>query len=222
MRAPLLLERDHLVVRLDGGLWVLDTGSPFSFGRADWVELGGARLPVPDEAFGLDADRLSDLVGARLEGLIGTDLMSGFDLDFDLRAGAVTIGPDLPVPDGDRVPLSFLMGVPSLDARSRIGPHRMLLDTGAQLSYLQADGADRFPDAGPVRDFLPMFGPFETGTRHVPFRVGGADVTLRCGRLPDLMGMTLRMVGADGIIGAELFRDRRVGYFASRRLLTLS
>jgi len=53
MRAPLLLERDHLVVRLDGGLWILDTGSPFSFGRADWVELGGARIPVPDEAFGL-------------------------------------------------------------------------------------------------------------------------------------------------------------------------
>lgn len=222
MRAPLLLEQDHLAVRLDGGLWVLDTGSPFSFGRADAVRLGGDRLPVPDEAFGLDADRLSDLVGARLEGLIGTDLLNGFDLDFDLPGGALTVGTGLPVPDGDRIPLTDLMGVPALEARSELGAHRMLLDTGAQLSYLQADGADRFPAAGPVQDFLPMFGTFETETRSVPFRVGTTDVTLRCGRLPDLMGMTLGLGGVDGIVGAELFRYRRVGYFSSRRLLTLS
>lgn len=222
MRVPLLLEQDHLVVRIDGGLWVLDTGSPFSFGRADEVQLGGERFPVPDEAFGLDADRLSGLVGTRLEGLIGTDLLNGFDLDFDLAGGALTIGTGLPVPDGDRIPLTDLMGVPALEARSELGAHRMLLDTGAQLSYLQADEADRFPAAGPVRDFLPMFGTFETETRSVPFRVGTTDVTLRCGRLPDLMGMTLSLAGVDGIIGAELFRGRRVGYFSSRRLFTLS
>ena len=41
---------------------------------------------------------------------------------------------------------------------------RMFFDTGAQISYLQDDVLDTFPSAGPVTDFYPGVGQFQTET----------------------------------------------------------
>lgn len=221
MRIPLLLEREHLVVRLDAGLWVIDTGSPSSFGRAAEIHLGGERLEIASTAFGLDANALSDLVGAQLEGLIGNDLLGRFDLLFDLPSKTVEVGMDLPVPKGEIIPLGTFMGVPTLEAATGFDVHRMILDTGAQLSYLREEAVSQFPSAGSVRDFLPMFGAFETETSTVRFEIGQVRIQLRCGRLPGLLGMTLGLAGVEGIIGVDLLREMRVGYFPSRCLLVL-
>lgn len=221
MRIPLLLEHGHLVVQLDGGLWVVDTGSPSSFGRANMIHLGGERLEIADTALGLDADALSNLVGAQLEGLIGNDILGQFDMLFDLPSKSLAVGIDLRVPGGNIIALGTLLGVPTLEAVTELGTHRMILDTGAQLSYLKEDAAARFPQAGQVQDFLPMFGAFETETCTVPFNIGQVQIHLRCGRLPDVLGMALGLAGIEGIIGVDLFREKRVGYFPSRSLLVV-
>ena len=41
------------------------------------------------------------------------------------------------------------------------------------------------------------------------------------GTLPGLLGMTLMMAGAQGIIGNQILTNRVVGYFPRRRLLVL-
>lgn len=220
MRAPLTLLHGHPVISLEDGPWLLDTGSPASFG------VGPVRFgPVsgnPDRShMGLDADRLSGLVGAPLRGLIGLDLIGASDLLMDLPAGQITITDRADPPDGALVPITRVMGVPVIAAETALGSHRAFLDTGAQLSYLQADGTEQFAEAGVVQDFFPLIGPFQTATRFVPFRIGPVGLTLRCGRLPGLLGMTLDLVGVDAVIGAELLTDRQIALLFSRDRLVL-
>jgi hypothetical protein len=44
----------------------------------------------------------------------------------------------------------------------------------------------------------------------------------RCGKLPDLLGLTLAMAGAEGIVGNELCLGRKVGYLPGAKLLVLA
>jgi hypothetical protein len=97
----------------------------------------------------------------------------------------------------------------------------MFFDTGAQISYFQHEALASFPGAGRLKDFYPGFGEFETDTHDVEVTLGGTECHLRFGRLPDFVGMTLLMAGAGGIVGNEVVKNRRVGYFPRRHLLVL-
>lgn len=97
----------------------------------------------------------------------------------------------------------------------------MFFDTGAQVSYFQDDLLATFPPAGVVSDFYPGVGQFETDTFMVPFVLGEEAFSLRCGQLPDLLGMTLQMARVQGIVGNAILRDRMVGYFPRRRMMAL-
>lgn len=119
------------------------------------------------------------------------------------------------------IELETIQGVPLVHARSTVGSHRMFFDTGAQLSCFNHPSLDSGKPAGEVRDFHPLIGEFHTPTYRVPFRIGSADISLRCGRLPERLCATLGLAGAEGIIGNESCVGRKVGYSARRRQLVL-
>ena len=96
----------------------------------------------------------------------------------------------------------------------------MFFDTGAQISYFQDEEVmGAFPNAGTMEDFYPGFGRFQTDTRNVDLLFGGEAFTLRCGTLPGLLGMSLVIGGASGILGNIVLQDRVVGYFPRRKKL---
>jgi len=97
----------------------------------------------------------------------------------------------------------------------------MFFDTGAQISYFQDDSITDYPYAGPVEDFYPGLGQFVTETHIVDLKIGECIFSLRCGRLPDLLEMTLLMTGTQGILGNQFLHDRKVGYFPRRKILVL-
>lgn len=129
---------------------------------------------------------------------------------------------DHPLPElGEAMPLRFIMGVPILSARIGAEACDLFFDTGAQISYWQGSGLSSFPDAGTISDFYPGFGPFTSSAHRVPITVGSTTTELRCGRLPDLLGMTLMMAGATGILGIEFLRGRTVLYLPRRQSLRI-
>ena len=97
----------------------------------------------------------------------------------------------------------------------------MFFDTGAQISYLQDEMLSSFPNAGEMTDFYPGIGQFQTNTHNINLVAGESTFTVRSGRLPDLLGMTLMMAGTQGILGNQILYDRRVGYFPRRKKLVL-
>lgn len=221
-RLSLALASGHLVVTMGEHRWLLDTGSPVSFGQATTLELDGQRFTVAEEYMGLDAAGLSALVGEPLSGLLGTDILSRLDIELDLGAGWLGVSLQPLELRGVETALDEFMGLPILLIESDDGEHRMFFDTGAQISYFQHNGLGRFRSAGELRDFFPGLGEFHTDTHIVPFRMGPLAFEFRCGRLPELLGLTLAIAGVDGIVGNEICVGRKIGYFARRRLLVLA
>lgn len=171
---------------------------------------------------GLTAHKLSAHVGRHVDGLLGTDILNEFDVLMDIPQSRVWLSTaHLDCEEGNRLPLGFVMNVPTLTAVIDAAPTMVFFDTGAQVSYFQGETLPRYPAAGRVTDFYPGFGPFSTDTFVTPFQFGRTHCTLRCGRLPTVLGMTLLLAEAEGIVGNELLLGRRVGYFPRRRLLVL-
>lgn len=221
LNLPLRQERGHLFVPLEGHLFVVDTGAPASFSSGRSVALGNHRVEVAESYLGLTASALSGLLGVQVAGLLGADLLNQFDVVFDVRGGALRLADTTLDVTGSDAPLDDLLGVPIVPVECDTQPLRMFFDTGATVSYLLAIDPSRYPDAGRLDDFYPGFGTFSTETCIVPFRVAGHRVELRCGRLPDLLGLMVTMGNASGILGNELLTRHTVAFLPRRRLLKI-
>ncbi|MFA4917459.1 MAG: hypothetical protein WC560_12430 [Syntrophales bacterium] len=170
----------------------------------------------------MTAAALSDFVSVNCAGLLGADILEKFDFIIDVPNSAIEVSVEELGHAGQSVPMEeFMVGIPIVTARIRGADYRMFFDTGAQISYFQHESLREFPAAGNVTDFYPNFGQFETETYNVGIAFGTSEFTLRCGVLPGLLGASLMMAGAEGIVGNQLIAGRRVGYFPRRRLLVL-
>lgn len=218
---PLQVRDGHLFVELGGELWLLDTGAPTSFGTSRSLSIAGEQLSLGTSYLGLNAATLSQFVAVKCAGLLGADVLGRFDHIFDTAGGRLTVSTAELSHSGQRVRLDEFMGIPIVTARVAASDYRMFFDTGAQISYFQDDSLSTFPSAGSVSDFYPGVGPFQTDTHEVPVSLGGVAFNLRCGKLPELLGMTLMMADTQGIVGNAVLTNRTVGYFPRRRAIVL-
>lgn len=218
---PLALTDGHLFLTLDGDRWLVDTGAPTSFGTSRALTLAGESFDLEQSMLGLNAEVLSGYVGVPCAGLLGADVLNHFDHLIDVPGGTLTLSTDSIAHEGETLPVELFMGIPVVTARVGDRTHRMFFDTGAQVSYLQHEALASYPPAGKVTDFYPGVGRFETDTHQVPVALGARTFSLRCGRLPMLLGMTLMMAGTEGIIGNVVLQDRQLGYAPRRGVLVL-
>lgn len=183
------------------------------------IELGGARVPVDHVAVGRFAlDRFS---GLRIDGLLGADLLLGFDTDIDLSAHQLTLYQVRDCADARppwRQPAMQITGL----SRSR---DRMLLpfdldgergtamlDTGAQLDVVRASFARRtgLSDARMRSDPLIRLYGASPGMIRVPLHRFHA---LRVGPIvfhrPQIEVVPDDALQADALLGEEFLRGRR-------------
>jgi hypothetical protein len=197
-------------------------------------------IPWSGIIFGVPAE-LQKRVSVDCRGLLGADVLGCFDQIIDLPGGRLTLDAGELEHPGHAIELEEFMGIPILPVTVAGETFRLFFDTGAQVSYLQDDVLDRFPSAGVMRDFYPGFGVFEKETHNVPISLGPLvdlscacsfalptrtsafpeTVTLRFGRLPGLLGMSLMMADAQGILGNAILHGRTAGYFPRRGILSL-
>jgi hypothetical protein len=216
---PLDVVQGHILLAAGGGTWLLDTGAPSSFGVPNTLEVGGRTFDVPDSYLGMTADFLSEAIAHPITGLLGADVLQGFDVLLDVPARRITLSEEPIQCGGDAVPMRSFMGVPMVEVEILDNRISMFFDTGAPISYLQDPLIEEFPDAGVERDFYPGFGEFETRTRMVEMSIGRAAWSVRCGELPELLGMTLMMGGARGIVGNAIALGRPLALLYRRRQL---
>ena len=212
----------HLYVSIDGFDWLLDTGAPTTFGDIGSLSIETTEFTVPDSYMGLNATQLSGYVGHSTAGIIGADVLNEFYLLIDIQGEQVSFSTNEVELSGERVKLEEVMGVPIIHANIAGADRRMFFDTGAQISYLQDESLNTFPSEGTVSDFYPGMEPFQTETYRVDVTIGETSQKLRCGSLPELLGMTLMIAGTEGIIGNEILSNRIVGYFPKQKQLVLA
>ena len=78
-----------------------------------------------------------------------------------------------------------------------------------------------FPEKEIRKDYFPGIGEFEVKTFHVPITLGDLEFQLECGRLPEMLGLTLSLIGVEGILGNEFFREIKLGYLPRRKQIVL-
>ena len=74
--------KEHLILDVDEGLWVLDTGAPASFGSVAKLEIHDQCYDITSNYMGFDNEKLSETLGENIEGLVNL-VQVARDLSFD-------------------------------------------------------------------------------------------------------------------------------------------
>lgn len=206
----------HPYLVIEGEMWLFDTGSPASFGEREELMIGARSVRLPRSYLGLDVGALRESLGEPVSGLLGSDVLQRVDWLLDLPH-EVAHASEVIEFQGQAAKLEDFMGIPIVDVGVDEQVVRMVFDTGAQLSYWEDPGIERYRVAGITEDFFPGLGAFTTQAHHVPVRVADVQFMVRCGRLPRLLAATLSFAGVAGVLGSEILLDRPIGWSARRR-----
>lgn len=222
MHHPLDIVNDHLLLRMPDGHWLLDTGSPQSFGHTNRLSVSGQTFQVAEQFMGLNSTRLSDLSGLQVQGLIGTDVLNAFDVVFDIPHQRVLLSPTPIDITGIQLRVNMVMGVPTTSIKIGHRPVNVFLDTGSTICYWQDAQLTDFPKHDLRSDFFPGIGDFDVQTHWVPFDLASERLEMVCGTLPGMLGLTLSAVGMGGILGNAFMAKRLVAYLPKSKKVILA
>lgn len=207
---------NHLFVELPEGLFLLDTGSPISFGTTGSITFAGEAIALPESAGQVDMATIRKLVVGPCDGLIGMNVLGNHPVRYSYKSRVLSVGENAMLERGIRVASSTLMGVPMIGLRSRGANVRALFDTGAQYGYVLNQGLiDGLTTTGLIDDYNPMLGEINCDSHVLPYQLideNGQDVGplmyetvgfLGSGLACELLGM----FGADAIIGWHLLEN---------------
>ena len=220
-----------IYIELDEALWILDTGSPGSFGSKSSASICGQTFKIPSSYMGISISTIGKHAAPRCVGLLGMDILGQFDSNIDLSSESIEISTEKLICDGIAIQLETASiegleeltssGVPVIDAHINGRSFRVVFDTGAEISYLQDDVINSFPEAGRFKDFYPGFGDFDADTYRIGLTLESEKFFVRCGKLPPLLGIPLTTLGVQGIVGNEILKNRKVGFFPRRNLMII-
>ena len=222
----MVIRKGHILIHdASGRLASLDTGSPVSIGRGSEFRIGEQSWN-PSPAMQSVLDTAGSHISSQIDWLLGHDFFAANRVIVDWPSEQVQVrGMNDARGDGDAIPIELVMGVPVVNGRTRRGPVRAVIDSGASLSYVPTDAARGLTPVGTQLDFYPGFGEFETKVYRLQVELGTRTVDLTAGVLPPLLYTMLGlMVGNDGwIIGTDFFKERRIEIdYAGQRFVDLT
>lgn len=214
---PFRLERNpagRILFEADGQLALLATGSRVCIGdRNTWHFMG--RHIMPDRSaflHGLDLSALYPDTRRPVNLILGMDVLHRLFFQIDARARELRFdneyAPTFPI----QVPLTFEDRRPV--AEFCIAGHSlsMVIDTSARLTYLPEPILYSLKQVGVEWDAFPGLGRFETRLYQAELEIAGVTVPLLCGSLPADGSAHLLPPGANGILGAELYKFFRASF----------
>lgn len=216
---PLIEFRRHLLLKNTQGNLVIDTGSPVSFHEDGIIELGDCKMNVSNSLNEkVNSRYLNKNIGIEIKGLLGMDFMGKYATVFNTRKFGGFISFDEELFYGTDAMESFsIAGCPGIVMKVNGMSVRMLVDSGAPLSYIDEKFFKDATFVGRKKDFYPMLETdvFFADTFELPCHIGcgnhkDKDLKLVFGLPPTDLGLTLRQIGVDGLIGYDLFRNFRI------------
>lgn len=203
-----IFENGYVLVEQDSGFVILDSGSPISFCENGCIVFGEESLSCDTSCSFVDNSLLTEKVGRRIIGIMGTDLMNRFDhLVFFLREnGESHIFINGCHHDGDLNSMN-IMGVGTADLEINGQIHTVFVDTGAVTSYIHSSFVEGMEPCGEVGDFHPSYGDFTTKLYEMNIVAFKHTYPVKFGTLPGMAEMALKMVGVDGIVGTDFLKQ---------------
>jgi len=199
------------------GRFLLDTGIPDSVGSGELVICGMRHVlgdaPIP----GFRPDNISEIMGVRVDGVIGGDILCTHGVRFDLAAGQASFAPVIPGRKflvSDTVKIVGVTPLPVIQVHVNDIDLALGFDSGASVTCL-IDDSDLLtgePDDRQQVFFGTLNRFYDLEFRNREAVIGNIHVKLQHARLPEAMAADLRRrhVPVDGIFGAELFKQAAV------------
>lgn len=211
----------HLVTEIGARRVLIDTGSPFTFGRGGELEVGGRTVGVGEGIPEVDIGIIHEHVDPSIDVVLGTDVLRTLPVLLDLPGGAARIGGE-PELDGARVETQLRMGVPVVPLLYGRRTVPAVLDTGAPVSYMDPTIPGRREPDGEAEDFYPLVGTFTTKLYRASVSCGGRTVDTEFGVLPPMLSSAMGLLGARWILGTAFFRAGPVLLELGKGAITVS
>ena len=223
----LFMCNDHPVVRLGGGNYIVDTGSPFSFDYSGMraVEIGSHGFLL--SACSICEKEIADaLTGTDIAGFIGMEILLQTGLTIDLENGTLNFA-CVPDTDGsaEYAELAFDLfegaHIVTDDLFLRRRLRSVIVDTGARIPYLTARLTGVLEKTGePYLDISPQFGTLSgeylRGDLILSTDTRDAARSIKAGLLPELLD---RAGLFDGIVGVTALTDKRIVFDFERKVI---
>jgi hypothetical protein len=213
----------HVIVNMNNFNYIVDTGSPLSFGRGTVLIINGKSFSINSTGpGGFTADSISVLSGLDVDGLIGMDILIHFDVQFTRNRITFSDTPIFHADTAIKLPIiDMFLGVgPIINLNIEQKDRRIYFDSGAKLSYLSEDLLVGTP-IGEMEDFYPSIGTYKTNVYKIDVAIDGKIETLTFGVLPSSIRMLLDMTQTKGVIGTELLNKYSIILSNQRKILVL-
>ena len=205
------LVHNHILID-DGQKLILDTGSPLSFHKYGKISIEENTIAVSQSLPGINSSYLTNNIGCEIHGLLGMDILKQHPVLISLKDGFMFF-------DDDNFDNTFLSANNSQKMGGLIGVEiilngrkaRMIVDSGAPISYVNNSYTNGTKSKYIKSDFSPYIGKFQTVIYDcaVDLLVNQKCI-MEFGSPPPVLKTMLRQLNVDGILGVELFKRFRL------------
>ena len=206
---PLKIIDNHIIIDNEQKI-ILDTGSPMSFHKSGVICVG-ERIEVPTSLPGVSNIYLSEKIGCDVYGMIGMDIISKFPTLINVKDGFVFFNDDAKYYDRF-VRCHNNMGLLCINLKINGRIAKMIVDSGAKVSYINSDYVAGMEAEDCAYDYSPYIGDFQTSLYNckTELLVCGITYEHQYGAPHPYLTALLSQYGVDGIIGIELFKRFRI------------
>lgn len=227
---PLELDEGFLFVHLPEGRFLVDTGSPASFGDVPSATFGASPHPIPRSLNGFGMEDVRVLVHGPCAGLLGMDVLGSSRILFDLPGRRIVVGHDAwdDSPAGDRRPVQarvvggFAITIDVDCGGSRAG---VIFDTGSRYCYTMDPAlVQHGVKVEDLDDYNPILGRLRSPSWNVDFSIVGdrGPALFHSDRMGLLGGAALgpmavlgQAFGVSGLVGNRWMSRARIGLDAA-------
>ena len=156
---PIKIINDHIIIDNEQRL-ILDTGSPLSFHKSGTICVG-ERIEVPTSLPGVSNIYLSEKIGCDVYGMIGMDIISKIPTLISVKDGFVFFNDDAKYYDRF-VRCHNNTGLLCVNLKINGRSARMIVDSGAKVSYINSDYVAGMEAEYCAYDYSPYIGDFQT------------------------------------------------------------
>lgn len=200
--------KGHPTINVDGNIFIVDTGSPATFGRQETITLCGRdfNAGMGNNISGMTMDGISNLLGTHIDGFIGGDTFRQLvALEFDYPNNTITFHDVLPdMADSLQTDFEMCGNHVSINLLINGQTRRVFFDCGAPIAYLNPEILpNRKPD-GVRNDVSPSGGAFESPVFSMETQFAGRTFVAEYGPLPETHQTYVASKGHDGVVGKNI------------------
>lgn len=199
---------NHVIAIMNNKRMLISTGTPVSIGDIPEIMILGQAHKLENKYLGLDIKRISEHLRTDINALLGLDVLTKF-IFYVSHGIEAMICSDFFINFKEpmrELPINIAAGQLILDVKIGGVPMKMILDTGAKLSFLNSSLLEGQKSFGKKETFYPGAGVFSTEVYNMPIELKGKVMDIPVGKLPDNRMTDLALTQCHGLLGADVFK----------------